>query len=128
MIPDSESRLGAYAATAGYGCGTIGDTVHVSIGAIYVALGTAGEEAIGRVFSDENVKATYNQPVNSAFSECLAHIEYRYWRNVSKEKLISGGGLMGSVVWTGPRDFLQRHNIVQRVLAGGANYRCLWPK
>lgn len=45
--------------TASNDCGTIGDAVHVSIGALYVLLGTVGEEAIGRVFGNEDVKTIY---------------------------------------------------------------------
>jgi len=44
MVPDPESRLGAFAGTRGYPHGTVGNAVHLGIAAIYMYLGDAGQE------------------------------------------------------------------------------------
>ncbi len=107
--PDRESRLGAYAATAGYPEGTVGNAVHRAIGTIYAALGTAGEERIGRVFNSPEARALYNAPVDSAAGLRMAAIEHRYWENVAKEDSYSFGGQLGSMFQPWARDWLQRN-------------------
>lgn len=107
--PDPSSRLGAYAATRGYPKGSVGEAVHNAIGTIYVALGTYGEEKIGRVFNDPRTIALYNDPVDSASGLRVAEIEELYWNNVAQEEgITSGGGFAGSLFDAKSRDRLQR--------------------
>jgi hypothetical protein len=49
IVPDPESRLGAFAGTRGYPQGTVGNAVHLGIAAIYMSLGDAGQENIRSV-------------------------------------------------------------------------------
>lgn len=107
-VPDPESRLGAYAATRGYPRGSVGNAVHWAIGTIYVALGTFGEEKIGRVFNSPEARALYNQPVESEAGALMAAIEQRYWENVEKEDPSSLGGGLGAWFSPSTRDVLQR--------------------
>jgi hypothetical protein len=109
IVPNPDSRLGAYAATGGYPPGTVGHAVHNAIGTIYVALGNLGEENIGRVFNSPEARALYNDPVDSPSGRQMAEIEVRYWENVKKEDPHSAGGNLGSAFPAGARDFLQRN-------------------
>ena len=109
LVPDPESRLGAYAATRGYPPGSVGEAVHNAIGAIYIALGNYGEERIGRVFNSPEARALYNQPVDSPAGAQMAAIEERYWQNVRAEDAWSPGGQLGSAFSPAVRDFLQRN-------------------
>lgn len=109
VVPDPDSRLGAYAATRGYPPGSVGHAVHNAIGTIYVLLGTYGEEKIGRVFNSPEARALYNQPVESQAGALMAAIEQRYWANVAKEDSWSPGGQLGAAFSPGVRDFLQRN-------------------
>jgi hypothetical protein len=106
--PDPESRLGAYAATRGYPKGSTGYAVHNAIGTIYGALGTYGEEKIGRVFNSAQAKALYSQPVTSSASLKIATIEYGYWANVKAEDPLSAGGQLGTAFSPSARDALQK--------------------
>ena len=85
IIPDSESRLGAFAATHGYPQGTVGHAVHLGIAAIYMSLGDAGQETIGRVFNSPEARALYSQPIDSDANLSMARAEFGYWNNVLKE-------------------------------------------
>ena len=89
--PDQESRLGAFAGTHGYPEGTVGNAVHLGIAAIYLALGDAGQENIGRVFNSPEAKALYSQPIDSPANLEMARLEYGYWSNVLKEDSWSPG-------------------------------------
>jgi hypothetical protein len=89
--PDQESRLGAFAGTHGYPEGTVGNAVHLGIAAIYLALGDAGQENIGRVFNSPEARALYSQPIDSDANLEMARIEYGYWSNVLKEDSWSPG-------------------------------------
>ncbi len=109
VVPDPESRLGAYAATRGYPPGSVGHAVHNAIGTIYVLLGTYGEEKIGRVFNSTEARALYNQPVESQAGALMAAIEQRYWANVAAEDSWSPGGQLGAAFSPAVRDFLQRN-------------------
>jgi len=109
VVPDPESRLGAYAATRGYPPGSVGHAVHNAIGTIYVLLGTYGEEKIGRVFNSPEARALYNDPVESASGALMAAIEQRYWANVAAEDSWSPGGQLGAAFSPSVRDFLQRN-------------------
>jgi hypothetical protein len=108
LTVDPESRLGAYYATRGQDICTVGHSVHVLIGGIYMVFGTAGEEKIGRVFNDKTVQSLFKDPVSSTSSECVGHIEYRYWENVEKEDKGSFGGLLGARAEPHIRDSLQK--------------------
>ena len=109
LVPDPESRLGAYAATKGYPPGSVGEAVHNAIGTIYIALGNYGEERIGRVFNSAEARALYNHPVDSQAGALMAAIEERYWQNVRAEDAWSPGGQLGSAFSPAVRDFLQRN-------------------
>jgi hypothetical protein len=109
LVPDPESRLGAYAATRGYPPGTVGNAVHRAIGTIYLSLGNYGEERIGRVFNSPEALALYNQPVDSPAGALMAAIEFRYWQNVAAEDPFSAGGQLGSAFDPEARDWLQRN-------------------
>lgn len=89
--PDQESRLGAFAGTHGYPAGTVGNAVHLGIAAIYLALGDAGQENIGRVFNSPEARALYGQPIDSDANLEMARIEYGYWSNVLREDSWSPG-------------------------------------
>ena len=75
---DPESRLGAYDATKGYAKGTVGNAVPNAIGTLYTAVGTYGEQKIGRVFNLPEARAMYDQPVDSEASLRLAQLEHEY--------------------------------------------------
>ncbi len=121
VIPDPESRLGAFAATRGYPVGSVGHAVHNAIGTIFLALGTYGEERIGRVFNSPEARALYNQPVESSAGALMAAIEQRYWANVAAEDSWSPGGQLGAAFSPAVRDFLQRNVFGSSgVLDGGA--------
>jgi hypothetical protein len=107
--PNPDSRLGAYAATAGYPSGTVGAAVHNAIGGIYAGLGTYGEENIGRVFNSPDAKALYGQPVDSDAGKQMAAIEQQYWSNVANEDPYSAGGKLGAAFSPAARDWIQRH-------------------
>ena len=109
LTPNPDSRLGAYAATAGYDPGTVGNAVHNAIGTIYGSLGTFGEENIGRVFNSSEAKALYDQPVDSDAGLQMATIEHQYWNNVRQEDPLSPGGNLGSAFSPKARDFLQKN-------------------
>ncbi len=109
LEPDPASRLGAYAATAGYPEGTVGNAVHRAIGTIYLALGTSGEERIGRVFNAPQARALYMYPVDSDAGARMAAIEQRYWQNVANEDPYSIGGQLGAAFSPAVRDWLQRN-------------------
>lgn len=106
--PDWESRLGAYAATRGYGPGTVGRAVHAAIAHIYLTLGTYGEEKIGRVFNSRYARPLFSQPVASCASFQIAALEFLYWRAVRDEDPLSAGGQLGSFFTPRTRDLLQR--------------------
>jgi hypothetical protein len=103
-VPDPESRLGAYYATRGYKSGTVGSAVHHIIGGMYLILGPLGEEKIGRVYNNPNVKALLNQPAQSAAMRCLANIEQHYFTKVKEENPMSTGARLSSVVTPRARD------------------------
>jgi hypothetical protein len=107
--PDPNSRLGAYAATAGYPDGTVGSAVHNAIGTIYAGLGTYGEENIGRVFNSSAAQSLYGDPVDSQSGLEMAQIEHNYWQNVAKEDPYSAGGKLGSAFNPTTRDWLQKN-------------------
>lgn len=109
LTPNPDSRLGAYAATAGYPPGTVGNAVHNAIGTIYGTFGTFGEENIGRVFNSPQAQALYNQPVDSDAGLQMATIENQYWNNVRQEDPWSPGGNMGSAFSPSVRNWLQKH-------------------
>ncbi len=109
LHPDPTTRLGAYAATAGYPPGTVGDAVHRAIGTIYLSLGTAGEEQIGTVFNSAEARALFDEPLTRENSRRIADIEHRYWSQVRRDNPWSFGGNAGSVFSPGIRDQLQRH-------------------
>lgn len=107
LVPDPGSRLGAYAATAGYPAGSVGSAAHRAIGAIYMAAGTFGEERIGTVFNSEEAKALFPQSVNSPASKQLATVEYNYWAAARADDPWSAGGNMGSAFNPTWRDRIQ---------------------
>ena len=107
LVPDKNSRLGAYYATKGYERGTVGHSVHNAIGTIYAMLGTAGEEQIGKVFNSPEAKALYDHKVTSSSSRKIASMEVDYWKKMRKEKG-SFGGHLGSVFNPTARDWLQK--------------------
>jgi hypothetical protein len=109
LVPDPNSRLGAYAATRGYPPGTVGNAVHNAIGTIFVSLANYGQENIGRVFNSPEARALYNQPVASCAGRQMALLEYQYWQDVRSEDPLSPGGNLGSAFNPGVRDLLQRH-------------------
>jgi hypothetical protein len=109
LVPDPDSRLGAYAATRGYPVGTVGHSVHNAIGTIYVTFANYGQEKIGRVFNSPEARALYNQPVASCAGYQMALLEYQYWSDVRGEDGLSPGGNMGSAFNPTARDLLQRH-------------------
>lgn len=109
LVPDPASRLGAYAATAGYPVGSVGHAVHNAIRLIYLEFGTWGEERIGRVFNSPEARALYNDPVESQSGALMAAIEHRYWQNALAEDSWSGGGRLGSAFDPTARDFLQKY-------------------
>ena len=109
LVPDPESRLGAYASTRGYDVGTTGNAVHNAIGTIYVALANYGQEKIGRVFGAMQAKALYDQPVTSCAGVGIATLEYRYWADVVAEDPVSPGGRLGAMFNPKARDFLQQN-------------------
>lgn len=96
IVPDPDSRLGAFAGTHGYPRGTVGNAVHLGIAAIYMYLGDAGQENIGRVFNSPEARALYSQPIDSAANLEIARIEYEYWSNVHKEDPWSMGANMAT--------------------------------
>jgi hypothetical protein len=106
--PDPDSRLGAYAATAGYPPGTVGHGVHGAIGAIYLTLGETGQEQIGTVFNSPEAQAHMGHPITSGHSRAIAQLEYDYWRSVRANDWFSVGGQLGSAFPPGIRDDLQR--------------------
>jgi nucleoid-associated protein YgaU len=108
LTVDPKTRLGAYAATAGYRDGTVGAAVHNAIGTIYGTLGTVGEEEIGTVFNSPQARALYNKPVDSDASRQMAELEYAYWSRISDQKPDSTGGKLGSMFSPAFRDFLQQ--------------------
>jgi hypothetical protein len=108
LVPDPDSRLGAYAATKGYGSGTVGNAVHNAIGTIFVTFGNYGEERIGRVFNSPEAKALYDKPVSSCAGRQMAEHEYQYWQDVAAEDGWSPGGKMGSAFNPATRDLLQK--------------------
>jgi hypothetical protein len=108
LVPDPESRLGAYAATRGYGAGTVGNAVHNAIGTIFVTFGNYGQERIGRVFNSPEARALYDQPVASCAGAQMAMLEHQYWQDVRREDPWSPGGNMGSAFNPKARDLLQR--------------------
>ena len=95
LVPNRESRLGAYAATVGYPRGTVGFAVHNAIGAIYLTMGTLGEERIGVVFHSPQARALFNDPVSSPSSLRVASFEHAYWAQVRAEDKYSIGGQLG---------------------------------
>ncbi|CAF1461892.1 unnamed protein product [Adineta ricciae] len=107
---DPESRLGAYYATRDNKYCTVGHSVHTLIGALYLVLGEAGEEKIGRVFNHPLVKQLYSDSITSSSNKCMGDVEERYWQNVKKEDKHSFGGRVGS--WFTPDD---REKIQSRV-------------
>lgn len=109
LVPDPESRLGAYAATSGNPPGTVGASVHAAIGTIYGTMGTYGEEKIGRVFNSPEAIALYSQPADSPAGLRMAKLEYQYWSDVAKENPNSAGGELGTMASPNVRDWLQRH-------------------
>lgn len=106
---DPESRLGAYACTAGYPEGSVGRSVHNAIGFIYMALGTYMEEKIGRVFCDPSSIAYYNDPIESDSSVRMGEVEQRYWDNVRMEDDWSAAGKLGAAFSPSVRDWLQKY-------------------
>lgn len=105
--PDPESRLGAYAATAGYRAGTVGFGVHRAIGAIFLTFGNYGQERIGRVFNAPQAKALYEDPVDSASGYKMAQTELVYWNNIAIEDPWSAGGKLGSAFNAPVRNWIQ---------------------
>jgi hypothetical protein len=108
LVPDPDSRLGAYAATRGYAPGTVGNSVHNAIGTIFVTFANYGQERIGRVFNSPEARALYDKPVASCAGRQMALLEYQYWRDVAAEDPWSPGGRMGSMFNPAVRDLLQR--------------------
>jgi hypothetical protein len=108
LRPEPTSRLGAYAATAGYPPGSVGDAVHRAIGTIYVTLGTIGEEQIGIVFNSPEARAMFDKPLTEETSRRMAEIEYDYWRRTRDDNPLSIGGQLGSAFRPWLRDVLQR--------------------
>jgi hypothetical protein len=104
--PNLESRLGAFYATRGYKIGSVGSAVHRIIGGMYLVLGSAGEEKIGRIYNNQAVKVLFNQPIESAAIRCLAYIEQLYFTNVKNENLESLGAALGAIVTARTRDCL----------------------
>jgi hypothetical protein len=94
-------------ATKGYPEGSVGNAVHRSIGAIYLTLGTVGEEQIGIVFNSDKAKALYNDPVTSSSGRRIAEIEYAYWDGVKNENRLSIGGNLGVLFNVDKRVWLQ---------------------
>jgi hypothetical protein len=109
LQPDPNSRLGAYAATAGYPPGTVGEAVHNAIGTIYRVLGNAGEEQIGTVFNSSEARSLYGRPLTPQTSRQIATIEHSYWERVRAADPLSLGGNLGSAFGVGSRDLLQRY-------------------
>ena len=91
LDPPQYSRLGAFKATLGYAEGTVGRGANRAIAAIYISMGTFGEDDIGDVFNSFEAMALFPQDGCGPASRQLAEIEYAYWRS---QKTI--GGLMGS--------------------------------
>ena len=98
------SRLGAYAATAGYPAGSVGYAAHQGIGAIYMALGEFGQEDIGNLFNSQQALNLYNQPVTSAANRELAELEFEYW---DSQPWYSAGGWLGRVFSATARAHIQ---------------------
>lgn len=109
MVPDPNSRLGAYYATRGYEPGTVGHATHNAIGTIYASMGTVGEEQIGRVFNSPEARATYDQPVDGPASRRMAEMEHKYWETTRQQNPWSVGGNLGSAFGPGARDWLQQN-------------------
>lgn len=80
-------RLGAYAATAGYDEGTVGNTAHRAIGTIYMLFGEWAEDEIGLEFHSQRAIALYPQPIGSQAETDLNALEYAYW---ARQKDIGG--------------------------------------
>ncbi len=108
LTPDPNSRLGAYAATAGYPPGSVGNAVHRAIGSIYLSLGAFGEEQIGTVFNSPEAVALFDKPLTRETSRQIAEIEHGYWRSVRDRNPSSAGGQLGSAFDPTVRDWLQR--------------------
>ena len=89
--PPRHSRLGAFKATLGYAEGTVGRGANRAIAAIYISLGTVGEDRIGAVFNSPEAMALFPKDGCGPASRRLAEIEYAYWRGQN-----TIGGYMGS--------------------------------
>lgn len=107
VAPAPSSRLGAYAATAGYPPGTVGHGVHGAIAAIYITLGDVGQEQIGDVFRSPQAQAEMPYPVGSPHGRAIAELEYDYWRQRRADDWLSVGGQLGSLFGPDSRAALQ---------------------
>lgn len=64
--------------------------MHRSIGAIYLSLGSLGEELTGKVFTSAEVMALCNKPVDSAAGRAVAQMETDYWNKETDPNSFGG--------------------------------------
>ncbi len=102
LSPPMYSRLGAFQATLGYAEGTVGRGANRAIAAIYIALGTMGEDQIGVLFNSEEAKALFPKDGCGPASRQLAELEYAYWKGQN-----TIGGYMGSSFPPSVREAIQ---------------------
>lgn len=105
--PPDDSRLGAYEATAGHERGTVGRGANNSIGAIYMLMGTYGQDRIGNVFHSEQAQQTLPHSVRSSANGELARTEFGYWQN-QRDTQGTEGGYMGSAFSPAIREGIQQ--------------------
>lgn len=105
--PPDDSRLGAYEATRGHERGTVGRGANNSIGAIYMLLGTYGQDRIGNVFHSDRAQQTLPHSVRSSANGELARTEFGYWEN-QRNTQGTEGGVMGSMFSPTVREGIQQ--------------------
>lgn len=96
LNPANDTRLGSYEATVGHERGTVGRGANKSIAAIYLLLGTFGQDSIGNVFNSNQAQSTLSSSVSSEDNNRLARTEFDYWQNQWNNDG-SAGGFMGSM-------------------------------
>ena len=105
--PPDDSRLGAYEATRGHERGTVGRGANNSIGAIYMLMGTYGQDRIGNVFNSQQAQQTLPHSVRSSANGELARTEFGYWQN-QRDTQGTEGGVMGSLFSPTVREGIQQ--------------------
>ncbi|GAA4409190.1 hypothetical protein GCM10023187_32110 [Nibrella viscosa] len=96
---DMGSREGAYAGTAHFPPGTVGYSVHNSIGLIQTLLHDYGQARIGELFNRPDVQELLGRENTLENNQRVAQLEYDYWMDIvldptqTRENRI--GGLLG---------------------------------